>query len=1073
MEKSMSTNSLFKGLASSKLIHTVLAVLMMLCTAQAVDGKKAAKQAVPSLGVYGGYGEDPFTRPFLLSWKIRMHVFGGNWKENAQIKLHFRGPMNNLTIPPTDHVLGTMFTDAFGSINGTIENTGSYFDIPYDNGVQGQLGTAMPNILPPGHYQVFGVLDDPIRVETATVSGGVELLPQTDPELIDWGRSRGFRTGFLGDHSPEFLDPEWVTVWSKRPIGLYGTIAETNDEPNNQPMLISHHEAPGSHYAHDGNLMVLPDSDYRWVLGIANLKGEEDDKEVGRLELEWEIQNNYSPLAYGQGVVGMPLWVHATGGDRIYTVGQWVMDGGHRGEGYRTEIHPPRLLAVMRKNHTAVPLNSATNLIPAKQVDIYVSGHGGGISHYYDGLEDLLDRNGQGGGRLEDFMTTADDNKPVYGTYFQYGPGDGTLVAVISEFLEFASNETVYPIAGPSAMATDLNTGLPTTWDHSGPPPANLQPWVPGPEERPINDMDYDFDVVLPAPPSPKVFPRVLVETHPEHTTSVNETITFIDPDPRTDLPRKAHIHLPYNGADNGIYARTLKFSWSQYSWPGRHFRVKIDEVTFFQPDGDLVIPFSFPWNQFTGKDVLWVNVCGQWRSLTEIRPADFLSGIKNRKVRFGDDAPVFDVFLNLNENMMIYSYGYDRCALESKYVTDIGKPPYEQGASIIDSFLETGDNKKLGAVFFDRVPSPLSALDGGLIGQHFAQGGYTANSEHFYDENYTSGYVLGFTISQVQNPHADVSPSSVNFGDVVLGSTSEKKIRINNLAENWGAGGFAGIDDLHVTPSATGDGFSVLPNELFGVEGQKFVDVTVKFAPTTTTQGTGSVTLITDDVSAPTITVPLKANVLYPELSLGVVNSHMPPTVVGCTLSQTVTVKNTGTADLLFKPTISGAGYTLSPYSGDANGKITLAPTASINLTMNFAPTSVSRQFPGTITFVSNDPINPTKTLSFCGEGVRAGIRVLVLKPNGVPYASVDQMTLTQVPKTTQNWKKLPLTTIAPPISCRVIQYQLEQALPATNPDGHPGVAYNINVRIGNSSKSTSFTLGPCDFKEIVVTLP
>jgi len=44
------------------------------------------------------------------------------------------------------------------------------------------------------------------------------------------------------------------------------------------------------------------------------------------------------------------------------------------------------------------------------------------------------------------------------------------------------------------------------------------------------------------------------------HTTHVEEVITFTHPDPTTGLPATAHIHLPYNGADNGIYARTLRF---------------------------------------------------------------------------------------------------------------------------------------------------------------------------------------------------------------------------------------------------------------------------------------------------------------------------------------------------------------------------------------------------------------------------------------------------------------------------------------------------------------------------------
>lgn len=1035
----------------------------------AASKKLSAKQVLTpaTLGVYGGWGADPTVRPFLFSWNTRINFFGGNWKGNAKIKIHMKGPMNNLTIPPKDRILGTLFTDEFGSIFGSVENSGAYLVVPFDDNKVGNFGQNMPDIPVPGHYELYGLLDDPFDAMQASIAGGIEVLPQTDPDYGHWPRSRGLREGFLGGQSPEYLDPEWVTVWSKAPIQVYGTVADTDNQPNNQPMLISHHEAPGSHYGHDANLMVLPDPDYKWVLGVANLEGEPNDREAGRFELEWEIQNDYSPYRAQQGVVGMPLWVHATAGDRIYTVGQWVMDGGHRGEGPRTEIHPPRLLATIRKNNAVVPFGSPNNLIPAKQVDVFVSGHGGGINQYYDGLEDALSWNG-GGARLEDLMDS--DGGTAWEVYHRYGPGDGAVVDKISDFLDFTSNIEIFRVAGPSALGTDLNTGLPVTWNHNNPVPSNIKPWVLGPEERPINDMDYDFDVVLPPAPSAKGTPQVIIETHGEHTTAVNEVITYSEPNERTGLVT-AHIHLPYKGADNGVYARTYKFYWNTYKWPGRHFKVKINEILFFLPESDLPFPFNMPWNKFTGHEVFWVNVCGQWRSLTDIKPDAFLSGAKSRPITLTDEeAPEFDVWLDNDDNMRVYAYGYDRCDMENKYANDIGKNAYDQAGSIIDSFLESGDDKKMGAAFFDRIPKPTTVVDGGLLGHHYTDGGYIANSDHFYEENYSSGYTLGFTVSEVPNPKAQVSPSSVNFGDVVLGTTVEKKIKVSNLAAK-----FVGviIDTLHLTPSATGAGYSVSPDVLFGIGAGDSVDLTVKFKPEQPTAGAGSVTIDSDDPSNPTITVPMTAHVLYPELTILPVNTQLSPTVVGCTRAQTVTVKNTGTSDLIFKPVVSGAGYSVEPYGGDSNGLVTVTAGSTKTLTLDFSPGTVSRSLPGTLTFDSNDPYNPTKTLSFCGEGVRSGIRVLVVKRDGTPYATVDQMTLTKVPKAVTVLKKLPLVSVLPPSACRLIQYQLEQTLPATNPNGNPGVEYQLNVKVGNSSKSMTFTLSPCDFREIFVTLP
>src|SRR5207302_5119577 len=121
----------------------------------------------------------------------------------------------------------------------------------------------------------------------------------------------------------------------------------------------------------------------------------------------------------------------------------------------------------------------------------------------------------------------------------------------------------------------------------------------------------------------------------------------------------------------------------------------------------------------------------------------------------------------------------------------------------------------------------------------------------------------------------------------------------------------------------------------------------------------------------------------------------------------------------------ISGPGFTLSPVSLP----IRLAPNTSTNLTVTFAPPSVARRFDGTLVFNSNDPNHVAVTDTFCGEGVTPGFRVLVKNSLGVPYATVDQISLASygiTPNTNMILKYAPLVTINPPTSCVVIQYQM-----------------------------------------------
>ena len=98
--------------------------------------------------------------------------------------------------------------------------------------------------------------------------------------------------------------------------------------------------------------------------------------------------------------------------------------------------------------------------------------------------------------------------------------------------------------------------------------------------------------------------------------------------------------------------------------------------------------------------------------------------------------------------------------------------------------------------------------------------------------------------------------------------------------------------------------------------------------------------------------------------------------------------------------------------------------------------------------------------------------MRVLVLQGNGTPYSTVDQITLTSYgvkPNANVALKNMPFKTAA---SCQPIGYHYETALPATSTTGQRGSSYNVVVKVGKKSQSLSFTLGTCDFKQIVITL-
>lgn len=968
--------------------------------------------------------------PTIFTWTETPQVSGTRWGAGETVTIHLFGPLNTLGVAPGDLILPTFFPpgplvpDSAGNFTRVI---------------------IIPNGQRPGNYLLHAVGSRQFA-QNDDASVKINICPQTVPRgEVQWPMSRGGRDGQLGDHSPERTDPEWISTWSETPVGLYATIAATIAMPTeaaNQPSFISHADLPYTHYAHDWNMELLPDPDYLWVLGTANFNTATNNANYARLECEWETQNNGQPVvgSYGHGNIGLPLWATPSTGDRIYMVGRWNMDNGHPDTGDRTEIHPVRMLATTRQRNTAVPLPPTGCMTRASQTDIYVSGHGGGANQFPDELSHVTDNNGLGGGHIEDAL-----NADALAVYFAFGPAE-SLVADVLTSLSGGDDDLIKTTAGPSAFG-----------------------WLGGPEERPVNDMDYDFDVPLPPAPMGATQPRVNATQHFGHTTSVHEVITYINPNLNTNLPTVAHIHLPFHNAPNGVYAKTLNFYWDKFDPPGRHFVVKMNNIGFFGS--------GFSQGDMTGRTYLWTDICGQWVFLSDIDPHGFLDVI-NSLTGFLDTLPPFDVYVDPNQTVRVFTQGYDQEDFDGLFGADVGKTAYEAAVDLAEAYISAqahtfgkrdGENVDLGGALYEGHPIPLLPAAGGILGHHVVEVGF------FY---------MDFTITYVREPHLDVTETPVDFGAVPIGGSQDRIVRIANAAVGIGDNNpyiNAGVDTLTVDSlTVSGSGFSIVPVSLTSVvvDAGQHQDITVRFTPTSLGQGVGTLTLHSNDPCQPIRTVSLTATVIAPQLNVSAPASVFPPTVVGCMSSAVVTLSNTGTAELIVKPGLTGDAYTLNPYLSSGDG-IHLAPGISRQLTVNFAPTSVARAVPGNLLLPSNDS-NAIDNIILCGEGTPTGIRVLVLQPDGVPYPSVDEITL-HLPTGNVKLKRVPLTVIQAE-GCAPIQFHYEAAIPPNPPSGMVednianrkprGGPSTLSIKIKKKHQTFTLNIEDCDFIPIVVTM-
>ncbi len=229
---------------------------------------------------------------------------------------------------------------------------------------------------------------EPLGAAPATCAGGAEV--SSDRALVTNGGGCypvGVDAGGL-DLFP-LVDPEWAPVVNgssvlSTPVLLSGTVIDAR---------VSNTDFPTSHRTLDQNTDIVMDPDESGCLATGNVTGPENQP-VPHLELEWET-GSYPP------------WAWAGVGDRIVTWGRWIFDCGHPdpvpgkcqgtsdpcvlpsdcGGGacqgatwnYRSEMHPPQAVAVIRSGSGAVlPVPGGSQAVPATRADVFVSGDGSG-----------------------------------------------------------------------------------------------------------------------------------------------------------------------------------------------------------------------------------------------------------------------------------------------------------------------------------------------------------------------------------------------------------------------------------------------------------------------------------------------------------------------------------------------------------------------------------------------------------------------------------------------------------------------------------------------------------------------
>src|ERR1700691_6245405 len=225
------------------------------------------------------------------------------------------------------------------------------------------------------------------------------------------------------------------------------------------------------------------------------------------------------------------------------------------------------------------------------------------------------------------------------------------------------------------------------------------------------------------------------------------------------------------------------------------------------------------------------------------------------------------------------------------------------------------------------------------------------------------SSMVIGINATATSSTLA-ATPSSVSFGNVVVGSDTTQTIRLQNI-------GTSEVKISAVTPSVanvTVSGIALPSNLAPGTS----VTLTAAYKPTAAGSVSGKITVTSTAVGSPTIIdLSATAGAASIQLTPSATSLSFGNVTVGASGTNELTVKSTGNTNAsISKVAISGTGFVL----GSSVASVILDPSQSETYTVHFDPTAAG-SVTGTLTITSNAANSPMK-ISLSGSGAVAAAK-------------------------------------------------------------------------------------------------
>ncbi len=237
----------------------------------------------------------------------------------------------------------------------------------------------------------------------------------------------------------------------------------------------------------------------------------------------------------------------------------------------------------------------------------------------------------------------------------------------------------------------------------------------------------------------------------------------------------------------------------------------------------------------------------------------------------------------------------------------------------------------------------------------------------------------LSATGAAAPNPQLAVSPGSISFSSVTIGTSTTQSVTLTST----------GTAPVTITSAViSGVGFSVSGGNFpMALTPNQQVTLQIQFDPQSAGAATGQLTVSSSSSGNPVSVVTLSGTgtaAPSPQLSVSPGAISFGSVTLGSPLTQNVTLTSTGTAPVTVNSiTIAGTGFTVS----GASFPVTLNPNLAVTLQVEFNPTATGGST-GQLTINSNSSTGTTTVVNLSGTGaaVQHGIALTWNAPVSSP---------------------------------------------------------------------------------------